>query len=80
MTAANMFDRQTLREYTKVIDPRILAKDHLGKPTSLPAVFGTSPNRPGTNFVEPRPHDKPWGLSWGRKEGPLKDDDGPKGA
>jgi len=52
MTAAATMDRETLRSYEKVVDPRLIAKDHLGKPTQLPLVFGQSP---GTNAPNTTP-------------------------
>src|SRR5262245_41104479 len=52
-TAKATMDRETLREYERVIDPRLIAKDHLGKPTSLPAVHGQSPGTNAGNWTEP---------------------------
>lgn len=76
-TARATMDRETLRDYEKVIDPRVIVKDHRTS-TSLPAVFGETTGRRGENIRDAVPYSRPWGLSWGRKEGPLKDDDAPK--
>ena len=54
-TAKATMDRETLREYEKVIDPRIIARDHIGKPTSLPSVFGQSPGTNAPNYSPERP-------------------------
>src|SRR5262249_2706581 len=55
LTASATMDRETLREYERVIDPRLITKDHLGKPTSLPSVFGQSPGTNAPNCSPPVP-------------------------
>src|SRR5262245_28323359 len=54
-TAKNTMDKETLRDYERVCDPRLIVKDHLGKPTSLPAVHGQSPGTNTGNWTDPVP-------------------------
>src|SRR5262245_36224971 len=55
MTAANMFDKETLRSMVNAVPVRDIVKDHLGKPTSLPGVVGSTPKVRGENIREALP-------------------------
>ena len=77
--ASQTMDRETLHQMKRAEGPAPAAK-YAKASVSLPLEHGRAPDVPGERFVEQRSFDRPWGLSWGRKEGPLKDGDGPKAA
>ena len=95
MTAANMFDRETLRAMAKAAPVQDIVKDHYGRSTQLPSTPGVSSGREiirDAKPLEPVPgvaimdqlmsvEDQLWRRELAAKLGVhLPQDDGPKAA
>ncbi len=62
--AKNQMDRETIREFERGVPTSVardIARDHIGKSTSLPMSGVASSGLP--NFVEPKPLETPPGIA-----------------